>query len=226
MRKLIIALAALMAGISTAYAVSAGLTAGWEDKFSVNCGTKYTGTPSVWVDIGPCEPHYWISHIDDTEVIPFADQNVESITITLQIANAANLKSVQDGGTNVYVTPFLWRKDDTLTGQGQYEFYRLWAPGQRIKIVNGTFTVTIPMDRLKWTGVFGRNPSDSQWDDTLNKLKWVGITFGGQSDFGHGVKGEADVYITKYEWTLKGSTPPPPPPSCTCTPQPCTCTCP
>ena len=100
---------------------------------------------------GTCQPHYVLRPAND-KVRAILKEPVSWLALTMQIANA-RLKSVQDGGTDTYATVMLQRRDDDLSGQGKYAHYRQWAFRHRIKLIDGTFTVTIPMDRTIWTGV-------------------------------------------------------------------------
>jgi hypothetical protein len=144
-----------------------------------------------------CQPHYVLRLAND-KVRALLKEPVSWLVVTMQIANA-NLKSVQDGGTDTYATVMLQRRGDDLSGQGAYAHYRQWAFRHRIKLIDGTFTVTIPMDRTIWTGVRGKNAPDAAWKDLLADLDRIGVTFGGASDGGHGVAGNADLYMLKFK---------------------------
>lgn len=205
MKKILGALALVLTTVSAFAATTLSLDGSdWEILFSDNCPGHPTtvslnGETSWRLRLrNDCKPDY-VLHDAGSGVRAEISDSGSSILVTMGFANISGLKSVQDGGSNVYATVMLQRKDDNLSGDGKYEFYRLWAGGvYRIKIVNGTYTVTIPIDTSKWTGVLGRNPSSNQMNDTLNNLWRLGVTFGGTSDFGHGIKGAADIYMSKF----------------------------
>ncbi len=146
---------------------------------------------------GTCQPHYVLRPAND-KVRAILKEPVSWLALTMQIANA-RLKSVQDGGTDTYATVMLQRRDDDLSGQGKYAHYRQWAFRHRIKLIDGTFTVTIPMDRTIWTGVWGKTAPATAWEDLLANLDKIGVTLGGASDGGHGVEGNADIYMLEFK---------------------------
>jgi hypothetical protein len=173
---------------------------GWDVLYSKNCPAHPNDSSNGWVFYvkDTRQPHYILKGANDAVRSAIKDAN-SVINIAMTITDE-NLKSVQDGGTNTYATVMLQREGDTLTGQGKYEWYRLWCGGaKRISLVNGYFQVSIPMDRNIWTGVFGRVASDIAWSGTLNNLGKIGITLGGTSDFGHGIKGVGKLYLNKFE---------------------------
>ena len=203
MRKPVLFAVALLVITGVALAASLGLDgSSWKVLYSKNCpanpSTVTVNGSKAWLLKlrNDCQPHYVLRGASDSMRAAIKDSG-SSLMVTMQVANAA-LKSVQHGGSNTYATVMLQRQGDDLSGSGKYEFYRLWAGGYRIKLVNGVYTVTIPMDRTKWTGVFGKNPSDTAMKDTLANLNRIGVTMGGASDFGHGVKGTADIYMLGF----------------------------
>jgi hypothetical protein len=144
------------------------------------------------------QPHYIVRGAG-ADVIENAIKDAgSSLNVAMTISEAA-FRSVQDGGTDCFATVMMQREGDNLSGTGKYEFYRLWAGQQRIKLVNGSFEVVIPMDRAIWTGVFGRPGGDGPWSEMLRNLGKIGVTLGGKSDFGHGIKGDGKLYMTKFE---------------------------
>lgn len=190
--------------VFSAHAATLGLDGSrWSILYSKDCAASPTtvtvdGKTAWRLQIeGPCQPHYVMRPAND-KVRALIREPVSWLVVTMQIANA-NLKSVQDGGTNTYATVMLQRRGDDLSGQGEYAHYRQWAFRHRIQLVDGTFTVTIPMDRTIWTGVWGKNAPDAAWKDLLANLDRIGVTLGGKSDAGHGVKGVADVYMLEFK---------------------------
>jgi hypothetical protein len=175
----------------------------WSILYSKNCpaspSTVTVNGKTAWrLQIeGTCQPHY-VLRPANAKVRALLKEPVSWLVVTMQIVNA-NLKSVQDGGADTYATVMLQRRDDDLSGQGAHAHYRQWAFRNRIKLVDGTFTVTIPMDRTIWTGVWGKNAPAIAWADLLANLGKIGVTLGGASDGGHGVGGNADVYMLEFK---------------------------
>jgi hypothetical protein len=176
---------------------------GWSILDSKNCpespsAVAVNGKPAWRFEIeGTCEPRYVLRDASD-EVRAAIRGADASLVAKMHIANA-RLRAVKDGGTNTYATVMLQRKGDNLSGQDEYAHYRQWAFRNRIKLVNGTFTVTIPMDRTIWRGAQGENAPDAAWNDLLANLDKIGVTLGGESDQDHGVKGSAGLYMLEFK---------------------------
>ena len=175
---------------------------GWSILDSRNCPESpstvaVNGKPAWRLEVdGPCEPHYIVRDADDAVRTAIKGAKA-SLVVKMHIANA-HLRSVQDGGTNTYAMVMLQRKGDDLSGKDESVHYRQWASRNRIKLVNGTHTVTIPLDRTIWTGVGGKNASESAWNDLLANLDKIGVALGGESE-GHGVKGSAGLYMLEFK---------------------------
>jgi hypothetical protein len=202
--RLLVAMLMSCLMVFVAHAATLGLDgSSWSILYSKNCpaspSTVTVNGKTAWrLQVkGTCQPHYVMRGASD-KVRADIEGAGSSLVVTMQIANAS-LKSVEDGGTNTYATVMLQRADDDLSGQGEYAHYRQWAFRHRIKLVDGTFTVTIPMDRAIWTGVWGMNAPDTAWKELLANLDEIGVTLGGESDAGHGVKGVADVYMLELK---------------------------
>ena len=177
----------------------------WKVLYSKNCPStcsagQVDGQPGWTFNVKDNrQPHYLLRSVPDSARNAIKDAN-SSLVVVMTI-DEVDLKSVQDGGTNCYATVMMQRAGDNLSGQGQYAHYRQWAGGAfRFPLVDSKFvTMTIPMDRLKWTGVWGQNAPADAWSGTLNNLSKIGVTLGGTSDFGHGIKGSGRLYMTKFE---------------------------
>ena len=176
---------------------------GWSILDSQNCPESPTtvavnGKPAWRLEVdGTCEPHYVLREVND-EVRSAIMSTDASLVVKMHIANA-RLRSIHDGGTNTYATVMLQRKRDDLSDQDEDAYYRLWAFRNRIKLVNGTFAVTIPMDRTIWTGVGGKSAPDTAWNDLLANLDKIGVTLGGETEGSHGVKGSAGLYMLEFK---------------------------
>ncbi len=188
----------------TAKAAGLGLDGGsWAILYSRNCPPSPTTVmrddETVWrLQVrGICEPHYVMRGAGDLTRLQLEEEGA-SLSVTMQIANA-RLRSVQDGGTSTYATVMLQRAGDNLSGEGKYAHYRQWALSHRIALADGTFTVTIPLDRENWKGVWGAHAPEAAWKDLLANLGRVGISLGGRSDAGHGIKGVGDLYMLEFK---------------------------
>jgi hypothetical protein len=176
----------------------------WKVLYSKNCpptcgNSAVDGQPAWYFGVSnDREPHYILRSVPDSARNAIKDAN-SRLTVVMSV-DEGELKSVQDNGTNCYATVMMQRAGDDMTGQGQFAHYRQWAGKHRFSLVDGKFfTMSIPMDRLQWTGVWGQNAPVDAWTGTLNNLEKIGVTLGGTSDFGHGIKGTGRIYMTKFE---------------------------
>jgi hypothetical protein len=142
------------------------------------------------------QPHYIMRGAGADKIENEIKDAGSYLEVALKI-EGADLKSVQDGG-DCFATVMMQRQGDDLSGQGKFEFYRLWAGTKRIKLIDGSFEVSIPMDRTIWTGVFGKPAGSTPWSEMLRNLSKIGVTLGGTNDFGHGIKGVGKIYCHKF----------------------------
>ena len=95
---------------------------------------------------------------------------------------------------------FIERQGDDLTN----EYFRWWC-GSAVYILgsndNQMLTITCPLTYDKWTDVYGHR-DQNEFQDTLNNIGWVGLTFGGSNMWGHGVNllgGKARFELINYQ---------------------------
>ena len=176
---------------------------GWSVLNSENCPENpspvaVNGKPAWRLEVdGTCELRSILRDVDDAVRAAISGADA-TLVVRMHIANA-HLRSIQEGGKDTYATVMLQRKGDDLAGQDELTHYRQWALRNRINLVNGTFTVAIPMDRTIWTGVSGENAPDSAWNDLHANLDKIGITLGSESDAGNGVKGSAGLFMLEFK---------------------------
>jgi hypothetical protein len=87
------------------------------------------------------------------------------------------------------------KNDDLVKSDGRY-----WSNPVGITMINGTFTLNIPLNEGNWTNVDGGFNEDG-FKKLLQNMGNVGFTFGGGCFFGHGVSvsgGEAKFYVTSF----------------------------
>lgn len=80
---------------------------------------------------------------------------------------------------------FLERRGDDLVN----EYYRWWSnPIAQVleSSPNTVVTLTVPLTSDNWTNVLGHH-DEGQFQQALGNLGWVGLTFGCETYFGHGV---------------------------------------
>jgi hypothetical protein len=87
------------------------------------------------------------------------------------------------------------KNDDLVKSDGRY-----WSNPVGITLINGTFTLNIPVKEGNWTNVDGGFNEDG-FKKLLQNMGNVGFTFGGGCFFGHGVsvsRGKAKFYVTSF----------------------------
>lgn len=124
----------------------------------------------------------------------------QTITMTFSLAGDGTLVPTQ--GTTPYVTLYLQRAGDNMSGAGAYEFYRFWSGATKLTGA-GDYTVSVPLTYNIWTGVMGRSDQNG-FAACLANLQNIGFTFG---DPGAGASGHG-VYVTNgtMRFTLKNFT--------------------
>lgn len=168
---------------------------GWSILDSPNCPESpstvaVNGKPAWRLEVeGTCEPRYVVRDTDDA-VRAAIKRPGAALVVKLHVANA-QLRSSEDGGKTAYATVMLQRKGDSPSG-------RQWASSNRIALVNGSATVTIPLDRATWTGSDGKSASDTDWNDLLANLDKLGIALGGESDQAGGIKGHGGLFMIEF----------------------------
>lgn len=129
----------------------------------------------------------------------------ESITMTYQIdGNGTFDANWQDETATCYnppsVTLIAQVQGDDFSGQDG----RWWAGTQVLANNAGVITVSIPVDPALWTnveGIPGTTRPDG-FNHTFSNLGHVGFTFGGCSNYGHGVRlssGSSTFTLESYE---------------------------
>ena len=101
---------------------------------------------------------------------------------------------------------FFQRKGDDMTSQGIMQYYRWWANPTYHVIAAGSGDMTVPLVPSQWSSVFGaRGDASAQvigfFNDALRNCEHAGITFGGGSAFGHGVRvtsGSARYHMLEF----------------------------
>jgi hypothetical protein len=68
-------------------------------------------------------------------------------------------------------------------------------------LVDGSVTLTVPLDPSQWSSTFGHSGTQlpAEFANALQHPTYVGITFGGNCAFGHGVqvrKGDAQFRLS------------------------------
>lgn len=179
----------------------------------------YTKTPTVpWVfqycKGMPSKPSY-LKGWDFTFTAPRGSNSVnyitkphtsppaKSITLTVKVEQSSDAvwdfktESFNNGTHPASVRVFLQRKNDPMTLEEKYQYYRFWSNPQHIQLRNGTQTIIVPLTASEWSSVLGARSAGGLASCCKN-IGRVGVTFGGGSFFGHGVrlsKGTAKISV-------------------------------
>jgi hypothetical protein len=124
--------------------------------------------------------------------VPYkATENLTGKTLTVtfsMVSNEpiynANVEAGESGPPSFHL--FLERLNDDFTN----EYYRWWCSSGGYNLGtqdNQTITLSCPLTSTAWTSVYGVS-TPGPFADALNNLGWVGMTFGGSGQWGHGVR--------------------------------------
>jgi hypothetical protein len=141
----------------------------------------------------------------------------QTLTLNYSItgSNPVWAQHVQSGGTILDIfgvgessdqnpaslTLFLWRQGDDLGGgQTGKASYRFWCPTRALLKLGANQTLSCKIDGSVWTNVAGQVDPNGFAAALANALG-LGLTFGGQNFFGHGVylqSGSATFTINSF----------------------------
>jgi len=133
-----------------------------------------------------------VNYMQAAEPVPSPHQ----LTIVFEIDSTGAVYGQADPGDHNPATfhIMIQRAGDNYSGQGAYDFYRLWyrwdvtTNNLDVFANQGPITITVPLnDPTQWGSVFGHTPTEQQFQDTLANIANVAFTFGGQDFDGHGV---------------------------------------
>jgi hypothetical protein len=119
---------------------------------------------------------------------PFnATTALHNLTIAFRVESDAPQYAVKDPGDSLPATfhVFFEQQDDNLAEPDG----RWWAQPSKYDLGsqdNTTVTIVVPLTPDQWTNVYGQRDATSFYA-ALNNVGWIGVTFGGQKFFGHGV---------------------------------------
>ncbi len=134
-----------------------------------------------------------------------------SMTFRIDETNAVYQQTDSTNPNPAALHLFLERKGDDLTDPSK-TYYRWWSSPIKYNfsdsvgnavVANGNITITVPLTYDQWTPVTG--PTDAgNFQAALDNLGWVGVTFGGQSFFGHGVSlASGQSRFTLVDYSIK-----------------------
>jgi hypothetical protein len=151
----------------------------WKIVYSPNMPAWMSGTEGNWYFDFPNQNgvHY---------VYKVAPAVRAGQTITMHFAITGNANFVPTEGTaTARVRLFLQQRGDTLTAQ---EPYKRWWSLPYVELLEGEFTLSVPLSPSQWTSVFGQSGAEvpNEFNAAIPNLENVGFTFGG-TFAGHGV---------------------------------------
>lgn len=119
---------------------------------------------------------------------PFnATTTLHNVTLTFRVESSAPQYEVLDATDIPPATMHLFieqRGDDLSDPNGRW-----WAQAGGYNLGsqdNETITLSVPLTSDQWTNVYGKYNPD-EFPAALNNIGWIGMTFGGQYFWGHGV---------------------------------------
>lgn len=196
MRFLLAACLIALIGCSTTEQSSTSTAGGWSTQYSHN--VTLTQSPGGFTFTFPTKDgvHY---------IVKSASKLSGTITATFAVTGG---KFVAAGGGKPRAGLYFQRKGDTMSGAGDYEWYRWWSNPQAVRLVpeivngNHTFVLTAPLQPKYWSSVYGKfgNENVKMFNAAKDNIAVIGFSFGDDFGFGHGVwsVGKATFTLTKF----------------------------
>lgn len=127
---------------------------------------------------------------------------LHSVTMTFKVSSDAPEYVVLDPGDILPATIHLFfeqQGDDLSNPNGRW-----WAQSGGYNLGshdNETITITVPLTADQWTNVYGQYDAQA-FASALANIGWIGLTYGGQYFWGHGValaSGRATFMLINYQ---------------------------
>ena len=163
---------------------------GWKPQFGKN--VKSSGT-TVQIN-AKSEPHYFMRPTKGQ--IRYGGKLI--VRCAVSGTEGTEWKNEGQPCKNPSFRPMLRKRGDNLTASSG----RFWSNPQRIDLrESGKFELIIPINSANWTNVYGKR-SKTGLQELLRDIGWVGVTFGGNNNFGHGLRANKNVTvkITRFEF--------------------------
>ena len=118
---------------------------------------------------------------------PFnATTALHNVTIAFRIESNAPQYVVVDTSDHLPATVHLFLEQMNDNGDPNGRWWATWSKYDLGSQDNTTITFVIPLTPDQWSNVEGQRDATAFYA-ALGNIGWIGITFGGQSFFGHGV---------------------------------------
>ncbi len=178
----------------------------WDFEYSPGMPTKPLAEGAGWDFVFPQAPgsvHCVTTPPASQRLSRAISANVRVETsgeVTFEALNAGEFEP-----TPAKVRLYFQRRGDTLSGLGEYEFYRWWSVP--FDIVPGPIGAIRPLDPSQWISVMGKTGDSSPqamagFEAAIGDVGKVGMTFGGMFA-GHGVRvsgsGMATFHMDSFE---------------------------
>lgn len=155
------------------------------DQFNFQYSTGVSDTPYQFnFPLAPGSVHY----VAKTAPGPLSTMGRLSLKFKLDGGGTLVPTEQADVAPDAKVRLYFQRAGDTMSGAGEYEFYRWWSVPSVVLTSPGEYTITVDFKPENWTSVFGKdgNASNGLFETALENVQAVGFTFGGMFA-GHGV---------------------------------------
>ena len=173
----------------------------WQFFYGADLGTSpAASTQGAWAFQLPDQP----GAVDYLETPFQTTKTPASITITFEVDSTEPQYNgaVDPTDTNpAHFHLFFERKDDGSLSNPEYRWWCGQSGYQLGSNDNHVLTITCPLTYDHWTDVYGQQDA-AGFKDALNNVAWVGLTFGGNNYFGHGVDltgGQAQFVLINYQ---------------------------
>lgn len=110
------------------------------------------------------------------------------ITMTYSVISQGAIFTCS-GGTTPTLRFYFQHKEDNMLGTGDNEFRRWWSNPVSAKIEPGKRVLSVKLEPDQWSSVFGKygTKRPELFKSAIKNAGRLGITFGSESQFGHGV---------------------------------------
>lgn len=124
------------------------------------------------------------------------------VTVTFRLESSAPQYVVLDSSDVLPATVHIFfeqQGDDLVNSDGRW-----WAPSSCYNLGskdNETITISVPLASEYWSNVYGQS-NEVAFSGALKNIGWIGLTFGGQYFWGHGValaSGSAKLVLTGFQ---------------------------
>ncbi len=106
---------------------------------------------------------------------------------------------VSAGGKVPKVRLYLQRQGDDMSAKGNMQYYRWWSNPAAVELESGVWHLSAPLKPDQWQDVLGKmgTTNPDMFHQAVTNASYLGMTFGDDTGFGHGVWSKKDGFKFK-----------------------------